>query len=366
MNIPLIKPYIDDEIKVMVNEVLDSGFLTEGEVTYELEALVKKYTGCEYAISFSSCTTGLETALRCIGIKPGDEIIVPDYTYPATAFVVALIGATAVIVDVDRDTMLIDYNEIEKAITPRTKAIIPVSLFGNPLEYNRLQYIKNKYKVFIIEDAACSIGAQWNDIVVGKHTDISVFSFHPRKFITTGEGGMLTTDNKEWATWINSFKHFGIGKSESRESTDFEIVGTNYKLSNVLAAIGLGQMKKIYILLQRRRELAANYYRLIGDSQKILIPHITTRGIHSYQSFTIFVEERDKIMKGMREKGIEVQIGTYSLHMHKAFQKNPLIRLSPSYKNSRWIYDHCLTLPLYHDLSFEQQETIIMELKKFV
>jgi len=366
MRIPLIKPYIDNDIKSQVLEVLDSGFLTEGIITNEFENRIRDYVESEYAIAFTSCTTGLEAALRCLGIGPGDEVIVPDYTYPATAAVAPLVGATSVIVDVCRDNMLIDYDLIESAITSKTRAIIPVSLFGNPLDYDRLNLIKNKHNLFIIEDAACSLGAEWDNIKVGSLADISVFSLHPRKFITTGEGGIVTTNNKEWSEWLNSFKHFGMGPSITREGTVFNIIGTNYKLSNVLAAIGLGQLKKIDLLLSRRRELAFNYDKLIKGHPFITLPDCQKNAQHSYQSYTVFIPRRDDVMKKMRSNGIEVQIGTYSLHNHPAFQNNPRIRLSSSFENSNWVYDHCLTLPLYHDLTFEQQELIIEELIKEV
>jgi len=366
MKIPLIKPYIDDEIKAMVVGVLDSGYLTEGSVTHALEDKIKAYIGCDHAIAFSSCTTGLETALRCLGIGRGDEVIVPDYTYPATAAVAPLIGAVSVVIDIERDTMLIDYDAIERSITQKTKAIIPVSLFGNPLDYDRLYFIKKKYNLYIIEDAACSLGAEWDGQKVGNLADISVFSFHPRKFITTGEGGMLTTNNNQWAEWINSFKHFGMSISNSREETVFNIIGTNYKLSNILSAVGLGQMDKIDILLNRRRQLAENYNMLANSCKEIKLPGTTVKGIHSYQSYILFIEGRDKVLRAMREKQIEVQIGTYSLHMHPAFQANSLVKLSGPFNNSRWVFEHCLALPLYHELSHNHQKFIMCELKELL
>ena len=151
--IPLIKPYITEEVKAKVCEVLDSGYLTEGPVTKEFEETIKNCIGCRYVLALCNCTVGLETALRATGIGPGDEVIVPDYTYPATADVVRIVGAKIVIVDVDPETMLIDYDAVEQAITPHTKAVIPVSLFGNPLDYDRLNRIKEKYDIYIIEDA---------------------------------------------------------------------------------------------------------------------------------------------------------------------------------------------------------------------
>ena len=367
MKIPLIKPYITQEIKDSVIDVLDSGYLTEGPVTKELEIKFKEYIGCKHAIAVTSCTTGLEIALRALNIGEGDEVIVPDYTYPATASVVAIVGAKAIIVDVNRDSMLIDYNEIEKAITSKTKAIIPVSGFGNPLDYTILNQIKQKYKLYIIEDAACSIGAKYKDINVGNLADISVFSLHPRKFITTGEGGIITTNNDKWAEWLNSYKHFGMDMSEqSREGVKFNIIGTNYKLTNIQASIGLVQLKHINELLSRRIELAENYRKLISQVNSIKTPFLTDNGSHSYQSFCVFIENRDSVMKKMREDGIEVQIGTYALHLHKAFQENQLVKINGGMENSKWCYEHALALPLFHDLRLDQQEIIIDKFKKYI
>jgi perosamine synthetase len=363
MKIPLIKPYIDQNIKDKVIEVLDSGYLTEGPVTKEFENKFTDYIGCGYAIAVTSATTGLEVALRALGIGEGDEVIVPDYTYPATASVVPIVGAKVVIVDVDKESMLIDYNEIEKAITPNTKAIIPVSLFGNPLDYVKLNKIKDKHNLYIVEDAACSIGAEYNGIKVGNQADISVFSLHPRKFITTGEGGIITTDNSKWAEWMNSYKHFGMNMSgNSREKIQFNIIGTNYKLSNVLSAIGLGQMTKIEDLLSKRIELANNYIKLISKIDGIELPSTLINGKHSYQSFCIFVNNRDEIMKKMRDKGIEVQIGNYTLHLQNAFKNNELVNLIFPFNGSQYAFEHCLTLPLYHELTKEQQEYIVKQL----
>ena len=365
MKIPLIKPFINQEIKDRVSDVLDSGYLTEGPVTREFETSLKNYLGCEYALAVTSATTGLEIGLRALGIGEGDEVIVPDYTYPATASVVAIVGAKAVIVDVAKDNMLIDYDELEKAITPKTKAMIPVSLFGNPLDYERLNEIKEKHSLFILEDAACSIGAEFKGERLGSQADITVFSLHPRKFITTGEGGIVTTNNKEWAEWMNSYKHFGMDMSgASREGIQFDIIGTNYKLTNIQAAIGLGQLGAIDKLLSKRIELANNYFSLIEKLDNVQIPSTIVNGQHSYQSFCVFVENRDEIMAQMRADDIEVQIGTYSLHHHKAFNDHALVEIKGDLKNSDWCYRHVLTLPLYNDLTFDQQEMIINKLKE--
>jgi len=363
MKIPLIKPFINQDIKDKVCEVLDSGYLTEGPVTKEFENVFAKYIGCKHAIAVTSCTTGLEVALRALGIGPDDEVIVPDYTYPATAAVAPIVGAKSVIVDVSKDTMNIDYDAIEKAITEKTKAIIPVSMFGNPLDYDRLNKIKEKYGVYIIEDAACSIGAEYKGVKVGNRIDISVFSLHPRKFITTGEGGMITTNDDQLAAWMSSYKNFGMSYSENRESISFNMIGTNYKLSNILSAVGLVQMEKIDELLERRRTLALYYLKILKNIPGIRLPLSNPSGVHSYQSFCIFVNNRDLILKKMRNEGIEVQIGTFALHLQKAYQSGDNITLKGPFDGSKYAFEHCLTLPLFHDLTNEQQNYIVERLK---
>lgn len=359
MRIPLIKPFIDEYTKKKVLEVLDSGHLTEGPVTGEFESVCRDYIGCEHVIAVSSCTVGLEMALRCLNIGPGDEVIVPDYTYPATADVVAIVGAKIVLVDVTPETMLIDYDALESAIGPRTKAVIPVSLFGNPLDYIKLEAIKEKYGIHIVEDAAGAMGAEYLGKRVGNQANITVFSLHPRKFITTGEGGLITTNDDNWASWLTSYKKFGLRPSDQTPGSAFAMIGSNFKLSDVLGAIGLGQMKHVNELLSRRRELAANYISLLTGVEGIRIPGITMDGTHSYQSFCIFVEKRDDILEDLRCAGIEVQIGTYGLHKEPAFSESRLCELRGDMAGSDYVYGHCLTLPLYHSMSAKDQEEVV-------
>lgn len=362
--IPLIKPYITDELKRRVMDVLDSGYLTEGPVTREFEVAVRDFVGCGHILAVTSCTTGLETGLRCLGVGPGDEVIVPDYTYPATATAVNIVGATAVIVDVDPKTMNIDYDALEAAITDKTRAVMPVSLFGNPLDYDRLAAIKQRRGLFVVEDSACSLGAEYKGARVGTHADMAVFSCHPRKFITTGEGGLIATNNSQWADWMLSYKHFGMGVAESRLTASFDRVGTNYKLSNVLAAIGLAQMTDVDSLLAERRALAARYTALLSGRNGIDLPATPEGGVHSWQTYCVFVEDRDALMAAMRQAGIEAQIGTYSLHMHKAFTDNPLARIEGEMKGSRYAFTHALALPMYHGMTEAEQEQVVSELVK--
>lgn len=366
MKIPLIKPFINQEVKDSVLQVLDSGMLTEGSVTREFESVFKHYIGCEHAIAVTSCTTGLEIALRAIGIGRHDEVIVPDFTYPATAAAVAIVGAKPVLVDVDPDTMLIDYQALEKAITEKTRAIMPVSIFGNPLDYDRLNAIKSRHHVYIIEDAACSIGAAFRSIKTGNFADISVFSLHPRKFITTGEGGVITTNRADWANWITSYKHFGISAPDNRLNIRFDQIGGNYKMSNILAAVGLAQFRHIKKLMDERLSLADRYHQMLYTAKDVTFPKVTSQGLHSRQSFCIFVKHRDEVMNKMRDLGIEVQIGTYALHMQPAFSKNPKCRIAGQMEGSRFAFNNCLTLPLYHGMTEQEQKLVVQKLTEFL
>ncbi len=362
--IPLIKPYITQEAKDRICQVLDSGYLTEGPVTRELEERFEQHIGCKHALAVCNCTVGLEMALRSLNIGSGDEVIVPDYTYPATASVVQIVGARIVIVDVNRKTMLIDYEALERAITPRTKAVIPVSIFGNPLNYDHLRRIKEKHNIYIVEDAACSIGAKYDGKFVGNLADISVFSLHPRKFITTGEGGIVTTNNTNWYGWMESYKHFGLSRNNSRQEAHFERIGTNYKLSDIQAALGLVQMQQIATLLSQRERLAQHYLELLNHNPKLSLPIVTPKGVHSRQSFCIYINNRNEVITKLRKKSIETQIGTYSLHMQKAFNQNPNCVINDDMPGSRYAFDYCLTLPLYHGMTEKEQNFVVSELLK--
>jgi len=359
--IPLIKPYISQSVKTLVNEVLDSGYLTEGPVTRRFESAIAAYTHSAHAVAFTSCTTGLETALRVAGIGSGDEVIVPDFTYPATAHAVQIVGAVPVIIDVDPDTMLIDTAKTEAAISPATRAIIPVSLFGNPLPHACFKSMKEQYGLIMIEDAACALGSKYEGQPTGSISDMSVFSFHPRKFITTGEGGMVTTSNAQWAEALERYKHFGMGQMAEREELVFLTPGTNYKMSNILAALGLAQMEVIDELLFERQRLAQRYKELLEQVPDIRLPLVTTHGEHAYQSFVVFVPRRDEVMKEMRRQGIEVQIGTFALHQHPAFQGRNT-KLRGQFSGSLKCFEEALVLPLFHGMTNEEQTEVVEKL----
>jgi perosamine synthetase len=361
--IPLMKPFVNQRVKDRVCAVLDSGFLTEGPVTRELEGAFRKRIGCKHALAATSATTGLEMALRAMKIGPGDEVIVPDFTYPATADVVAIVGATAVLVDIDPASFLIDYDAAAKAITKRTKAIMPVSEFGNPLDYDRLNEIKRQYGVAIIEDAACAIGSSFRGTETGNLADVTVFSMHPRKFITTGEGGMVTTNDDTLATAMDEYKHFGISGKDASGKPSFAKVGTNYKLSDIQAAVGVVQMEYADELLETRRQLAVRYMHLLAGSSEAKTPVPTPNGRCSWQSFCVKVKGRDPLMQRMRDSGIEVQFGAFALHRQPAFQQSDWCRWSGSLAGSSQAFDEALALPLHHGVSESDLHEVVAALR---
>jgi len=250
--VPLAVPDVGEDEINEIRKVMSTGFLTEGATTKEFEKMVADYLGVKHAIAVTSCTTGLHAVLENLDIK-GQEVIVPDYTYPATAEAVVLAGGIPVLVDVDIDSMNMTSEILEEAYNDKMTVFSPVSWAGVPLEKEIYQKSKN-LGLKMLEDSACSLGAKIGDEYVGKIADYSCFSFHPRKVITTGEGGMITTDNDEVAEKCYSFKHFGA------KGSSFETIGTNYKLSNVLSAIGVVQMKKIEKIIQRFIDYLTNIF----------------------------------------------------------------------------------------------------------
>lgn len=348
--IPLAIPDVGEEEINKIKEVFETGFLTEGQTTKEFEQVVADYLGVKHAIAVTSCTTGLHAVFECLNIK-GKEVIVPDYTYPATAEAVILAGGNPVLVDVDKDSMNMTSDILEEAYDESMTVCCPVSWAGVPLE-KKIYNTAKKMNLQVLEDAACSLGAKIGTDFVGKIADYSCFSFHPRKVITTGEGGMITTDDDKIADKCYSFKHFGV------KGTSFEMVGTNYKLSNVLSAIGLIQMKKIEGIIKMRIEKAKIYRELLSKI-KGMVPAYEGDGTRqTFQSYTCYIEKenhRDKIRNALAQENIQSQIGTYSLHLEPAYRN---LKKIGNLENSELLFKNALTLPLHSKLTQEDQELI--------
>ena len=354
--IPLAVPDVGEEEIDEIRKVVSTGFLTEGATTKEFETMVAEYLGVKHAIAVTSCTTGLHAVLKCLDIK-GQEIIVPDYTYPATAEAVVLAGGIPVLADVDIDSMNINSEILEEAYNEKMSVFSPVSWAGVPLEKEIYQKAK-KFGLKMLEDSACSLGAKIGEDYVGKIADYSCFSFHPRKVITTGEGGMITTDNDEIAEKCYSFKHFGA------KGTSFETIGTNYKLSNVLSAIGLVQMKKIEKIIETRIQKAKIYQELLSKIVNIKPAYVGKNTRQTFQSYTCYVQKdgyRDKIRKALADENIQSQIGTYALHLEPAYKN---MKKVGDLNNSELLYKNALTLPLHKDLTLDDQEKICKIIKE--
>ena len=362
--IKLTDPFIGEEEVNSVSRVLRSGWLTEGQQTREFEARVKEFVGAKYALATTSCTTALELALRTLGLGPGDEVIVPDFTHPATGNIVRWIGAKPVLVDVDLFSHNIDPNEVKKAITKNTRCIIPVSWGGNPLDIQPLNELKEEYDLSIIEDAACSLGAEYDGRKTGTMADMTCFSFHPRKLITTGEGGMVVTNDAAYAEKLAGLKKYGMDPNSSE--VRFVGDGTNYKLCDILGTIGIEQMKKIDSIIGRRIELAENYNSLLARSELVRPPKKDRMAKHVYQTYAVYIEKegmRDKLIAHLKEKSIETQIGTYALHLQPSYAKAKKVgRLETSEK----LFKNLLALPMSFWMTKEDQKHVIGEVEGYL
>jgi len=360
--IKLIEPVVGKEEINEIRKVLLSGWLTEGPKTREFEEEIKSYIGVKHAVATTSCTTALELALRTLGIGRGDEVIIPDFTHPASGNVVKLVGAKPVLVDVDLSSYNIDPTEIEKAVSNKTKCIMPVSWGGNPLDMDPLIELKEKHGLYIVEDAACSLGAEYKGKKTGALADITCFSFHPRKAITTGEGGMAVTNNSEYAQKMQSLKKFGM-QIKNNEITFIQL-GTNYKLSDILSAVGVAQIRKLEAIIKKRIQLANHYDRLLSKIESIRPPQKTANTKHIYQTYAAYVKKehaRDRIIEDLRKENVEAQIGTYALHLQPFYMSEKRIG---KLKNSKKLYMNLLALPMTHRMTQRAQEYVVSLIEK--
>ena len=343
----LMRPSLGKEEFDNIKRVLQSKFLTEGEVTKKFEEKILSYVHAKYAIATTSATTAIHTALESVGVK-GKKVLVSDFTFPATALAVTMAGGIPVLVDVDKETMNVSRAIIEDSLEKSIDVVLPVPLFGNPLD--RKFYNLRRNGIMIVEDAATNLGTKLDNDQTGSLADITCFSFHPRKIITTGEGGMITTNNKELAEKCRSFKMFG------KRGNDFVGDGTNYKLSDILGAIGIAQMSKIEKIIQNRRKMARVYDELLSNVDFIEPQKTIPNSRHTYQSYTCYLTRpnlRDKIRKKLASQNIESQIGTYALHLLPAFKRT---KRKGSLQNSDFLYKNSISIPLHEEIKQSDQE----------
>ena len=359
-NIPIAKVDLTENDINSVLKPLSNGWLVQGPMVSNFENIWSDFVGVKHSIAVTSCTSAMMLALIALGFKKGDEVIVPALTWISTANVVEQLGGKVIFCDIDINTFNIDINKIESLITPKTKYIMPVHLFGLPADIKKINKIAKQHNLKVIEDAACGFGSKINNVHVGATGNIACFSFHPRKSITTGEGGMLTTNNPKYANWLKMFKSFGIKK---RKNSQFEIIGSNLKMSNINAVFGITQIKIYKKILERKRKLAFRYIEKLSKNKNIIFQKNTENSVHSFQTFCITVENRNNLMTKLKKKGIETQIGYYALSEQNAF-KNQNVFLSDNLKNSKFLAKSTLALPLFYELSFKQQDYVINNILK--
>ncbi len=367
--IPITRPYFDDdEIKVF-KECLDSGWVTQGPMTERFEGMFREEHPCQYAVSVSSCTAALHIAMLALGIHSGDEVIVPAFTWITSASCVEYVGADVRFVDVEKETMNIDPVKIEEAITPRTKAIIAVHLFGCPAKMDEIMEIAGKHNLYVVEDCACAIGTTYKGKKVGSIGDIGCFSFHPRKAITTGEGGMCSTNNKTLYHKMLQFKNHGANPVRRGEDAGkpyymgiYDELGYNLRLSDIQAAVGVAQFGKLHILLEDRKR-CADYYieKLIGNTE-IILPVVPQEFGHTYQSFVILIKSEDskmrnRIMSEMQEQGIQSRPGTIAI-TRTEFNKGKYCLSDGAYPVAEFCEDSSITLPIYPIMKNEEMDII--------
>ncbi|PEY36300.1 polysaccharide biosynthesis protein [Bacillus cereus] len=368
MNIPLSKPDITELECKNVLDVLTSGQLSFGKYLVEFENQFKEYLNVKYAVAMNSGTSALHVAVKAIGLKPGDEVITSPYSFIASSNCLLFEGVKPIFVDVDADSMVLDTSKIENAITEKTKAILVVHIFGQSCDMDKIMEIANKYDLKIIEDACESLGSEWNGQKAGTFGDVSVFAFYPNKQITTGEGGMLVTNDMEIFEEAMSLRN--QGRSLKNEWLTHERLGFNYRLSDIHAAVGVAQMKRLNEILSRREKAASYYKNLITEAKlkqvKCLEP--TKLSKISWFVFPILFREkrvRDYVMHHLNSMRIQAKPYFPSIHLQPLY-KNLFFFKKGSFLNSEKLSDCSLAIPFYTTISKQEQEHVITEIKRLL
>lgn len=332
-NLPITRPCLDRRERELLLEPLRSGWLVQGPQVARFEQMVAQFCGARHAVATSSCTTALHLALLAAGVGPGHEVIVPSFTYVATANAVEYCGARPVFADIDLDTFNLDPRQVEERLSARTVAVLPVHLFGLPADMESLAATCRRAGVAIVEDCACSLGAYLGGRHTGTFGLAGCFSFHPRKCITTGEGGMIVTDDAALAGRVRRLRDHGAAKSDLARHheggtllPEFNELGYNYRLTDLQGALGVAQMEKLPRILAERRALAARYDELLSHLSWLKTPPCPQGSLHAYQSYVCLVraEEfgglpaanlfRNRLMAWLEGRGIACRQGTHAVH----------------------------------------------------
>ena len=375
--IPYGRQWIDADDIAAVGEVLRSDWLTTGPKVPEFERAMALYAAANYAVAVSSGTAALHGAMFALGIGPGHEVIVPTMTFAASANCVVYQRGVPVFADVAPDTLLLDPQDVERKITPQTKAIIAVDYAGQPCDYDALKEIANRYELSLVADACHSLGATYRGRSVGSLADLSVFSFHPVKHITTGEGGMITTDNEEYANRLRIFRNHGITSDhrqrEAQGSWFYEMVdlGYNYRITDFQCALGMSQLQKLPRWLERRQEIARIYGEAFAGVKGIKPLAVTSDIRHAYHLYVVRINQeetaigRGEIYQALRSQGIGVNVHYIPVHLHPFYQNRfgTCRGLCPIAESA---YEQILSLPMYPAMTDEDLMIVINTIRSLI
>lgn len=362
----------EDDIQAVV-DVLKSDYLTTGPKIAEFEKAVADYVGAKYAVAISNDTAALHAACHAAEIGEGDEVITTPITFAASSNCVLYCGGTPVFADIDPKTYNIDPEDIKRKITPRTKAIIPVHLAGQPCDMDAIHEIAKEHNLIVIEDAAHALGSEYKGKKIGGLSDMTTFSFHPVKPITTGEGGMIVTNSEELYKKLVLFRSHGITRDTSlmtrNEGPWFYQqldLGYNYRMTDIQCALGCSQMKKLDYFLARRRTIVARYNEAFADCRNIVTPYQMLDTNSGWHLYIIQVKNRDRkeVFEKLRERGIGVNVHYIPVYEHPYYQEH-------GYKGvhcpvAEEVYSHIISLPVFPRLTEEQQEEVIKVVKQVV
>jgi len=360
-SIPLTRPATGPDELAAVAAVLESGWLAgQGPQGTLLEQEFAALTGRAHAIAVNNCTAGLHLAVAALGLQPGDEVLVADYSFPATGHAVLYAGGSPRFVDVRAATGSIDTTLLAGQIGARTRGIIAVDALGVPADWDLLEKVAVEHGLWLLEDAACSVGGVFQGKPCGSFGDVAVFSLHARKGITSGEGGVIVTDNAALAARMRSWSCFGMRSALSRQNAasleipDFAELGYNYKLSDILAAVARVQLGKLDEFMSDRRRLATRYEQLLADIPGVAAPRIPADRLPTWQTYAVAVDvgvDRDRVVVGLRERGVGSNIGTYALHAQSVYGD-----AAPERPVSSRLFATHMALPMYVGLTDTAQE----------
>lgn len=387
MTIPITKTYFGPEELRAVQIPLETGWVVQGPFVKLFEDRFSAFTGAQFSSATSSCTTALHIAVAALGLKPGDEVIVPAFTWVATANVVEYMGATPIFCDIDLQTFNIDVKQVESLVTPRTVGIIPVHLFGLCADMSALMEIARNHRLWVVEDAACAFGGWIGDKHAGTFGDAGCFSFHPRKSLTTGEGGMITTGNEELDRLSRSLRDHGASRSDLARHTDkasfllseYNHLGFNFRMTDIQGALGCAQMDRADWLVQERALRAANYDEILANLEWLDTPFVPEGYTHGYQAYVCLFrpetptlenveqlhEQRNQLMMTLEDKGIATRQGTHS-PVIQGYYANKYDLRPEQFPNS-YIADRLsLALPLYPQMTEEEQKLVCDSLRSAI